>query len=127
MRLRVLVAEDDPPFLDTLAALLEPEFELVGTAATSDSVMELLRRSHPDVVVLDLEIAERGGVELTRKIATHVHSPAVVVYSLESDPDIVKAVFDAGALGYVQKARIAIDLIAAVKSASNKRRFVSPN
>jgi DNA-binding NarL/FixJ family response regulator len=57
----------------------------------------------------------------------HPPSPAVVVCGLESDPDILEAVRQAGALGYVFKTRIAKDLTMAVKSVASGQSFVSPS
>jgi DNA-binding NarL/FixJ family response regulator len=125
MKFRVVVAEDDSSFLAALVSLLETEFDVVGTASTGDAAVQLASQLDPHVVVLNLEISELNGIEVTRRI-TNRGSPAVVVCSLEGDPEIVDAAFKAGALGYVVKARAAIDLITSVKSAAEGRRFVSP-
>ena len=126
MKLRVVVADEDRPFLRTVVSVLEPEFEIVPTAPDAESAVRLAAEVDPDVVVLDLEISRHKGIEVTTRISQQTGTPAVVVFSLETDPDIVQASRNAGALGYVLKSRIALDLIAAVRSAANGQPFLSP-
>jgi DNA-binding NarL/FixJ family response regulator len=124
-RLRIIVADDNPAFLRELISLLTAEFEVVATAADGKSALDLIRRYKPDLVVLDLAMPILNGIELTRVLAKH--SPSVVICSVETDPEIVEAARQVGALGYVFKVRVKKDLILAVKSAVQGRPFVSPS
>jgi DNA-binding NarL/FixJ family response regulator len=124
-RLRIIVADDNPAFLRELISLLTAEFEVVATAADGKSALDLIRRYKPDLVVLDLGMPILNGIELTRELAKH--SPSVVICSVETDPEIVEAARQVGALGYVFKVRVKKDLILAVKSAVQGRPFVSPS
>jgi DNA-binding NarL/FixJ family response regulator len=124
-RLRIIVADDNPAFLRELISLLTVEFEVVATAADGKSALDLIRRYKPDLLVLDLAMPILNGIELTRELAKH--SPSVVICSVETDPEIVEAARQVGALGYVFKVRVKRDLILAVKSAVQGRPFVSPS
>jgi DNA-binding NarL/FixJ family response regulator len=73
---------------------------------------------------LDLGIPVLNGIEVTRELAKH--SSAVVICSVETDPEIVEAARQAGALAYVFKLRVQEDLILAVKSALQGKPFASP-
>ena len=68
-----------------------------------------------------------NGIEVVKELTKYPSSPAVVICSIEEDPEIVEAARQAGALGYVFKACIAKDLIAAVKSVASGQSFVSPS
>jgi DNA-binding NarL/FixJ family response regulator len=127
MKLRIVVADDNAAFLAKLVSVLATEFEVVATAADGRSALECIRVSQPNVVVLDLEMPGLNGIEVTRELAKSPSSPAVVICSVEKDPEIVEAVRQAGALGYVFKARVAEDLIVAVKSVARGQSFVSPS
>ncbi len=127
MKLRIVVADDNRTFLAKLVSVLATEFEVVGTAADGKSALECARLCQPNVVVLDLEMPESNGIEVAKELTKHPPSPAVVICSIESDPEIVEAARQAGALGYVFKACIAKDLIAAVKSVACGKSFVSPS
>jgi DNA-binding NarL/FixJ family response regulator len=125
-RLRIIVADDTPAFLRELTSLLEAEFDVVATAADGKSALDLIRRYKPDLVVLDLGMPVLNGIEVTRELAKHPPSPPVVLCSVETDPEIVEAARQAGALAYVFKLRVQKDLILAVKSALQGKPFVSP-
>jgi DNA-binding NarL/FixJ family response regulator len=127
MKLRIVVADDNRAFLAKLVSVLATEFEVVGTAADGKSALECARLCQPNVVVLDLEMPESNGIEVAKELTKHPPSPAVVICSIENSPEIVEAARQAGALGYVFKAGIAKDLIAAVKSVACGKSFVSPS
>jgi|ERR1700756_630464 DNA-binding NarL/FixJ family response regulator len=127
MRLRIVVAEDNPEFLKEFVSVLSGEFEIVATAADGRAALECIARCQPDVVVLDLEMPVLNGIEVTRALREDPPKPAVVICSVETDPEIVDAAREAGALGYVFKPRIATDLIKAVKAAGRGESFVSPS
>jgi DNA-binding NarL/FixJ family response regulator len=123
-RLRIVVADDNAAFLQKLTSLLEVDFDIVATATDGKSAVELIRRLGPDLVVLDLSLPVLNGIEVTRQLANH--RPPVVICSVETDPEVVGATLEAGAVAYVFKTRVQRDLILAVKSALQGRRFVSP-
>jgi two-component system response regulator DegU len=126
MKLRVAVADDNTEILNELIALLETEFDVVATAKDGRSALEVICHCSPDVVVLDLEMPLLNGIEITKKLSKHDPRPAVVICSVESDPDFIEAARDAGVLGYVFKTRIKKDLVAAVKLVARGQAFVSP-
>lgn len=124
-RLRVVVADDQSAFLQQIVSLLVPECEVVATASDGRSAIDLVRRHQPDVVVLDIGMPVLNGIEVTRELAKHPGCPPIVICSVETDPAIVEAAQDAGALGYVFKVRVAKDLLLAVNLAAQGRQFLS--
>ena len=122
-KLRLIVADDSPPLLQKLVSLLAVEFEVVATAADGRTALDLIRRYEPDLVVLDLQMPGLNGIEITRELAKNPSSPPVVICSAESDPEIVEAAREAGAVEYVFKARIETDLSLAAKSAVQDSAF----
>jgi DNA-binding NarL/FixJ family response regulator len=124
--LRIILADDNPAFLRELTSLVGGQFDVVATAADGKSALELVRRYKPDLVVLDLHMPVLNGIEVAGELAKNPPSPPVVICSVETDPEIVEAARQAGAVAYVFKARIEKDLILAVKSALQGKPFVSP-
>ena len=122
MKLRVVVADNNPDFLRTFVSVLGTEFEVVATAVDGESALRCVRHWRPDVAILDSGI---NGIELTKQVRACHTPPAVVICSVENDPEFVEAALQAGALGYVFKTRIATELISAVKSVVGGHRFVS--
>src|ERR1700757_3241305 len=127
MKLRIVVADDNAEFLAKIVSVLATEFEVVAAAADGESALECTRLFQPNVVVLDLKMPGSNGIEVVKELTKHPPSPAAVICSIEDDPEIVEAARQAGALGYVFKARITKDLIAAVKSVACGKSFVSPS
>ncbi len=125
MKLRIVVADDSPSFLEKLVSILEIEFDVIKTAIDGKSSLEIIISCKPDVVVLDLEMAGLNGLEITRELMKYSPRPAIVICSVESDLEIVEAAQKAGALGYVFKARAARDLNVAVRSVARGESFVS--
>jgi len=124
-KLKLIIADDTPAMLQNLLSLLGVEFDVVSTAENGQLAFDCARRCLPDVVVLDLGMPLLNGIEVTRKLRSLGSVPAVVICSVESDPEIVEAARQAGALGYVMKKHMSRDLIAAVKSAATGKWFVS--
>lgn len=126
MKLRVVVADDNPRMLDLLVSLLRTEFDVVATAGDGASARECIQRFKPHVAVLDIVMPQINGIELTREMSMNGHPTRMVICSIENDDETIAAARDAGALGYVFKPRMARDLISAVKSAAAGRPFSSP-
>lgn len=125
-RSRIFVADDNPAFLREVTSLLAADFDVVATAADGRSALDLIRRYVPDLAVLDLGMPGLNGIEVMQELAKSPQDPPVVICSVETDPDIVEAARQAGALGYVFKIRVHEDLILAMKSALQGKSFVSP-
>ncbi|MEV5407266.1 response regulator transcription factor [Thermopolyspora sp. NPDC052614] len=102
---RVVVVEDHPMFAEGLVALLNdlPGVEVAGTAGTGEDAVELIDRTLPDVVLMDLRLPAMSGVEAT-EIITRRH-PGVVVLALTmlTDDQTLLAAIRAGARGYLLK------------------------
>jgi DNA-binding NarL/FixJ family response regulator len=125
-RPRLLVADDHPAFLKKLVSLLTTKFDVVATAADGNSALDLIRRYVPDLAVLDLDMPGLNGIEVTLELAKSSKDPPVLICSVTTDPDVVEAARQAGALAYVFKTRIEQDLILAVKSVLQRKPFPLP-
>lgn len=81
--IRVVIADEVAIFRDSLGALLHtrPEFRVVGVAADTSSLLNLVRTRKPDVVVLDVAMDSMGGMEALREIGKSESGPQVVVLS----------------------------------------------
>jgi len=122
---RVVVADDNPDVLLQLVSVLRVEFDVVATAKNGQLAIECVRDYKPDIIVLDLEMPILNGIEVIRELRKAGPTPAVVICSVQSDPEIIEAAQHAGALGYVFKMRATRDLIMAVRSAAVGEPFIS--
>src|ERR1051326_4419412 len=93
--IRILVADDHPIVRDGLIAILntQPDFEVVGEAATGPKTVERVTLLRPDVVLLDLEMPEIDGVEALRQIRETTPNARVIVFTaFDTDERILGAV-----------------------------------
>jgi DNA-binding NarL/FixJ family response regulator len=104
-RVRVLIADDRPIFRAGVQGMLRdfPEIDIVGEAMTGRQAVERTRRLKPDVVLMDLNMPEMGGIAATRAIKEENPDRVVLALTIsEAEEDIVDMVA-AGASGYVLK------------------------
>ena len=128
---RVLVAEDDEAFLDTLEAVLEADgrFAVVGRARDGREAIELVERLKPDIVVMDIEMPVMDGIEATRLLRERLPGLPIVAISGHDYEERVLEIRAAGADDYVRKARLEDELpvvAASLVSTVIRRRRVSP-
>jgi DNA-binding NarL/FixJ family response regulator len=102
---RVAIADDSPEFLaaaaDHVAGL--PGFVLAGTASTTRQALALVESVMPDVLLLDLGLAPKRGMELVRRLKAGPGAPAVVALALFHTPETLAAAKHAGADALVGK------------------------
>ena len=122
-KLRIIVADDNPLALRMLAAIVRTRFDVVAMAQDGTSALDLIRRFQPDIAVLDFEMPGRTGIDVLRELAREVHKTAVVICSVNSGVELISAVRDAGALGFVSKYCSARDLIPALLAAHQHQYF----
>lgn len=104
-RVRVLIADDRPIFRAGVQGMLRdfPEIDIVGEAMTGRQAVERARRLKPDVILMDLNMPEMGGIAATRAIKEENPDRVVLALTIsEAEEDIVEMVA-AGASGYVLK------------------------
>lgn len=116
---RVLIADDDPLFLDALEAILgiESQIQIAGRAHDGEEATRLAGELGPDVVLMDLSMPVIDGFEASRRIRSEVPAPAVIVLTGSSYAEDVEKAYDVGVAGYVTKDRIAQDLVRTVLAA----------
>jgi DNA-binding NarL/FixJ family response regulator len=103
--IRVVLADDHPVVRGGLRALLTslPAYEVVGEATDGESAVREVQLSHPDVVLMDVNMPGVDGLEATRRIRAAVPDVAVLVLTMFDDDDTVFAAMKAGAQGYLLK------------------------
>ena len=109
---RILVAEDDESFLETIALLLEQDdrFVVVGRARDGREALALADEVAPDAVVLDIEMPVLDGVEAAKRLRAKAPQLPIVAVSGHDYEERVLEIRQAGADDYVRKARLADEL-----------------
>ncbi len=125
---QVLIADDNPEFREGLRDLLEvtQDIVVVGEAGTGDEAIRLAGRLQPDVVLMDLHMPERNGIEATRRlVGTHPHI-GILVLTMYEDDDSVFAAMRAGARGYLLKGAPRVETLRAIRAVASGEAIFSP-
>lgn len=126
--LRVLLADDHPVFRKGLRALLTSlaDAEVVAEAADGNQAMALCAELAPDVVVMDLQMPGKNGVEATRGILAARPGTGVLVLTMFEDDDSVFNAMRAGALGYLVKGSDGDEVVAAITAVGRGEAIFGP-
>jgi DNA-binding NarL/FixJ family response regulator len=114
-RPRVLIADDHPALLERVAALLEPEYDVVAAVTDGRAAVEAAIALRPDVVILDISMPILCGLEAAARIAKSRCAQRIVMLTMLEDPDFLAAAREAGAHGYVVKRTLIAELLPAIK------------
>lgn len=126
--MRVLLAEDQTMVLGALAALLglEPDIDVLGSAADGESAWRELQRLKPDVLVTDIEMPGLTGLELAQRIRRHDLPIKVVIVTTFARPGFLRRALDAGVSGYLLKDAPADRLADALRTVHRGGRAIDP-
>jgi DNA-binding NarL/FixJ family response regulator len=124
--LDVLVADDHEVIRFGLTTLLSeaPDMRVVGVAVNGADAVEMARRLHPDVVVMDLSMPVMDGISATEQLLEASPGTRVLVVSVFSQPDVVEAAIAAGAHGYLDKSVAAEDVVDGIRYITQGRRIL---
>jgi DNA-binding NarL/FixJ family response regulator len=122
---RVVLADDLPPLLSTVAKLLVGSFEVVGMASDGSAALETTLKLDPDLLVLDISMPSMSGIEVARELRKRGSMVKIVFLTVHEDMDILATCLAAGGLGYVVKVLMETDLIPAMNEALAGHEFVS--
>jgi DNA-binding NarL/FixJ family response regulator len=126
IRPSVFLADDHPEFLKAEIALLQPHFELVGTASDGASLVSEAQRLKPDVVVVDITMPVMNGIDAVHKLKESGSKVKVVFLTINRGEEFVNACLAEGARGFVWKSRMKAHLIPAIYAVLEDRPYISP-
>jgi two-component system, response regulator PdtaR len=122
---RVLIAEDEALIRLDLAEMLREEgYEIVGEAGDGQEALELAEQLKPDLVIMDVKMPRRDGIDAAAEIASMRIAPIVVLTAF-SQRELVERARDAGAMAYLVKPFTISDLIPAIELALSRFSEIS--
>ena len=127
--IRVLVVDDHVTVREGLCAMLIPRngMEVVGEAADGAEAVEKARTLNPEVILMDLNLPVKSGLEAITEILQENSEARILVLTSFSEESNISAAFDAGALGYLSKNSSAQELLHAVRGVEMGSLSVSPD
>lgn len=128
MSIRVLIVDDHAVVRAGLRLLLDAQddIETVGEAGDAREAIFEARSAKPDVVLMDVVLGGKSGIEVTPELLHEQPETRVLVLSMQDDPRYVREAFAAGAHGYVLKEAADTELVTAVREVARGGRYVHP-
>jgi two-component system, NarL family, invasion response regulator UvrY len=126
--IRVFVAEDHAIVRDGLKRLLAEagDLQLAGECSSGLEVLQRAGKEPWDVLLLDLSIDHIGGLEVLRRLREQAPRLRIVVLSMYPEEHYAVRVLKMGAMSYISKGRSPSELLAAIRTASQGKRYVTP-
>jgi DNA-binding NarL/FixJ family response regulator len=126
--IRVVLVDDHALVRQGFRRILEddPELTVVGEASNGTDAISLVKKTDPDVVVMDMAMPEMSGLHATMEIIKQRPGTKVLILSMYSDEQYVRNALDAGAKGYILKSAIENDLTRAVKAVAAGEQYLAP-
>ena len=127
--IKIVICDDQVIVQEGLSTILssDPEIEVIGTASDGLEALEIVEKSMPDLVLMDLKMPLMNGIIATRKIREKYPEIYVLVLTTYDDDEWVFDAIRSGASGYLLKDTLPEDLIRAIKGTVDGKSFVDPN
>lgn len=127
-KITVLLADDHAVVRAGIRQFLEhaPDIDVIAEADDGAAARTMIEEHQPDVAVLDIQMPEASGIDVTRWVRTHHADTGVLVLTAYDDDPYVMAVLEAGANGYVLKTASPSDIIEAVRNVHEGKSALAP-
>ncbi len=128
MAIRVLLVDDHAVVRSGLRRILtsEPDIEVVGEAENGERAVFEAIACTPDVVVMDMLMPGKSGIEAMPAVLQAVPAAKVLVLSMQDDPRYVREAFESGASGYVLKEAADTEVVDALRAVARGEQYVHP-
>jgi two-component system invasion response regulator UvrY len=125
--IRILVADDHPVVRQGLKQIIadSPDMVVAGEASDGQEVLEQVRKNHYDVVLLDVSMPDRSGLDILKQLKIEKPELAFLMLSIHPEQQYAVRALKAGASGYLTKDRAPEELIAAIRAAASGKKYLS--
>ncbi len=125
---KVLIADDHAIVRAGLRAVLhsEPSLELVGEATGGYESVELVGKTHPDILVLDLSMPDLDGIAVTRRLKPQWPDLRILILTIHEDEALLREAIKSGASGYILKHAAEAELLSAIQVVMRGELYVDP-
>ena len=122
---QLLLADDHQDVLSETRSLLAPHFEIVGTVCDGLELLIAARKLRPEVVITDAHMPRLGGIDAGRLLLRTKTVRAVILLTVDGDPELVQSALAAGITGCVLKVNAGEELLSAIDTVLHGGTFIS--
>ena len=113
MALRCLIVDDNQEFLDSASRLLSAQgLEIVGAATSGAEAVRLVHALGPDVALVDVQLGDEDGLEVTRRLAAEARGTRTILISTHPEDELAELIVGSPAVGFLPKTALGADAIA---------------
>ena len=125
--IKILIADDHPVVRQGIKQILAETRDLVAAdeAASGQEVMKKVMKNDYDVILLDISMPERNGLDILRELKSKKPKPAVLILSIYPEDQYAVRVLKLGAAGYLTKESVPEELISAIRKVAQGRKYIS--
>jgi two-component system, NarL family, response regulator NreC len=125
-QIRVLIADDHAILRSGLRMLIDSQHDMtvVGEAQDGNAAIQIARKASPNIVILDVTMPERGGLNAIHEIQKQSPGARVLVLTMHEESAYLRTALAAGATGYVLKKSVDADLLSAIRAVYKGRTYV---
>ena len=128
MFIKILIADDHEMFREGIRTVLERDgrFEVVAEAGDGSEMLDLARRHRPDIVLLDLSMPGRGGLEAAVDLKEIDEKVKILVLTAHPEDDVAVRALKSGVDGYLTKDKASRELVEAILRIRQGKKYISP-
>lgn len=127
-KIRILIADDHPVVRQGLINIIErdPSFQIVAQVGDGNEVLPLIRERNPHIVLLDISMPNRSGLEVLRDAKEKNLPTRFIILTMYKDEEYFDEATDLGVKGYLLKDNTVVELLDCLRAVSNGKYYISP-
>ena len=125
--LKLFIIDDHQLIIEGIHSLLESEkdIEWLGSAKTPDELMQFLKSKQPDVLLMDINLPQKSGLDLCKEVKLKYPSIRIIGLSTSDQPSVIRRMIDNGASGYLLKDASKNEIIEALHIVSTGKTYIN--
>jgi two-component system response regulator NreC len=129
MTIRIICIDDHAVIRSGLHMILdgEEDVQIIAEGETAAEAIELAEELHPDVILMDIHLPDKSGIEATTIIKEEYPNISIVALTINEDEEYFFKMLEAGACGYVPKRAAPEELLTAIRAAAEKEVYIYPS
>lgn len=123
-KIKIAIADDHQICRDGLISMLDPAYyEIVGQAENGNSILEVVKKSNPDIIFMDIQMPTMDGIEATKIIKNSYPTIHVIALTMHGQESYIMEMIDVGASGYLSKNALKAEFIEAIQTVIQHKQY----